>query len=235
MKRVCLSSPATRTPEATGKAAATAGRGDWVSTAATGTALRHSNTTAQRAAKPVKTLVFLSPITESDASGQPSYRNRTGRLTDPYFGRSDCVAVLQPCDASLATERHWSYESGADGLNFRLCRVQPPGAARDPRTLSRGSCVPPAPPRSAQRAIVMERRLSPSGLRIRTGDRICKGCDPRQPPRATCAALEPSATDNAGHASEQNTTAKSPQLNLDGPTLDAPDCTADRNASFGNA
>ena len=121
---------------------------------------------------------------------------------------------------------------GLTAKNSRLCRVQPPGAA--PETSSCGvSSVFPIPPQPAQRAADKERRFR---ARAASGPRLpfCSrdGFDSAQPivgpqgagMRSPAGALAPRRA-----VSERQGGKLSPPTCLDGPTLDAPECKADRD------
>lgn len=158
----------------------------------------------------------------------PHYRNRTAQLTSAYRALNDYGRVLQRCDASLARTDHSPYVGGADGLNLRLCRVQLPGAA--PVPLLRRVVPAYLPILHSQRSARLTRRRLPARVAtLMTGDCSCKAADHREPARAHCAALALPATIRWLRQRQDTGGAFAATLELDGPTLDAPDCIAERD------
>jgi hypothetical protein len=137
-------------------------------------------------------------------------------------------------DASLAPDPRSTYVTGADGLNSRLCRVQPPGAAPVPPNNVRGASVFPVPSRPAQRAAGPRRRFraqvapAPRSLSCSRGGIRHFMTDYFGRKAAICSRR---ALASAAPGRSEKTRRHPPPTCSDGPTLDAPDCNADQDPS----
>ena len=119
-----------------------------------------------------------------------------------------------------------------------MCRVQPPGAAPEPR-LSRDSSVFPIPPQPAQRAVDMEWRFR---ARAASSPRLPSWCrdDFRHGITEYRAARHRYAMAGERFGATpglQRQTRRRflPPTCSDGPTLDAPDCVADHDPARNRA